>query len=131
MLRGTYLLIKALLLGTVVQNCGTDTDTATFLNASFAPDAPKPGDAVTLSFAYDLHKPITGGIAAYSVTLNGIPFNTKDDLCTQTSCPKDPGTYIEWSHSTFPQISGKVSSKIQWFDQDNSEVLCVTYSFRT
>jgi hypothetical protein len=110
MLRGTYLLIKALLLGTVVQNCGTDTDTATFLNASFAPDAPKPGDAVTLSFAYDLHKPITGGIAAYSVTLNGIPFNTKDDLCKQV-VPKIPARTSNGAILHFPKFQEKCPQK--------------------
>jgi hypothetical protein len=46
-------------------------------------------------------------------------------------CPKDLGTYVEWTKTTFPQISGKITSKIQWFDQDSSEVLCVSYSFRT
>ena len=130
MLRGTFRILKALLVGTVVQNCGLPTDTAQFLNASFLPDAPKPGDAVTLSFAYALTKPIVSGTAVYSITLNGIPFNTKEDLCTQTSCPKDPGTYIEWSHSTFPQISGKAVSKIQWMDQDNAEVVCIQYTVR-
>ena len=131
MLRGTYMLLKGLLLGTVVQNCGQSTDTALFLNGSFAPDAPKPGDRVTLSFAYDLLKPITSGTALYSITLNGIPYTVKEDLCTQTSCPKDPGTYVEWSQSTFPQVSGKISSKIQWFDQDSEEVLCVSYTVHT
>lgn len=130
MLRGTFRLIKALLVGTVVQNCGKSTDTAQFLNGSFLPESPKPGDLVTLSFAYDLLKPVTAGTAVYSVSLNGIPFNTKEDLCTQTECPKDPGTYIEWSQSTFPQVSGKVVSTIQWLDQDNAEIVCIQYSVR-
>lgn len=128
MLRG---LTRLVFLGAVVHDCGQSGDTATFLNGTFSPEQPVPGDLVTVTFAYSLSKAITGGTAKYSLSLNGIPYTLSNDLCTQTSCPKDPGDHLENSTSTFPQISGKLATKIQWFDQDSLEVLCVDYTVRT
>jgi hypothetical protein len=98
----------------------------------FNPSNPMPGTNTTLWVAYDLKTPITGGIAKYSVTLNGIPFTpTTDDLCTQTVCPKSIGTYNESSSSLFPNsISGKIVSKIQWTNQDNLPVWCLESTFK-
>ena len=116
-----------------LRDCGNrNSDQATITSMGFNPSNPMPGANTTLWVAYDLKTPITGGIAKYSVTLNGIPFTpTTDDLCTQTVCPKSIGTYNESSSSLFPNsISGKIVSKIQWTNQDNLPVWCLESTFK-
>jgi hypothetical protein len=128
--------LRALLLlaATVsLRDCGNPaTDQAAITGFGFSPSNPNPGDPTELWVAYDLKSPLTGGTATYSFTLNGLPFSpTTDDLCTQTECPKDLGTYNETSKSTFPSgVSGKIVSKIQWTNQDKQPVWCLESTFR-
>lgn len=116
-----------------LRDCGNpSTDQAAITGYGFSPSNPSPGDPTELWVAYNLKSNLTGGTATYSFTLNGLPFSpTVDDLCTQTSCPKDIGTYNETSHSTFPSgVSGKIVSKIQWANQDKQPVWCLESTFK-
>jgi len=82
--------------------------------------------------AYDLKSDLTGGTATYTINFNGIPLPaTKEDLCSQTACPKAPGSFNETSSSEFPNVSGKITSKIAWTDQNSKPVWCVEATFRT
>lgn len=129
-LRGVTILLAATV---SLKDCGNSaTDQAAITGFGFSPSNPLPGDPTELWVAYNLKSPITGGTATYSVSLNGIPFTpTVEDLCTQTGCPKEVGTYNETSRSTFPTgVSGKVVSKIQWKTQDNQPVWCLESTFR-
>jgi hypothetical protein len=129
-LRGFIALLAA---SVTLKDCGNPTtDQAVVTGFGFSPSNPVPGDLTELWVTYDLKTPITGGTSTYSVTLNGIPFPaTKEDLCTQTSCPKDIGSYNETSHSTFPSgVSGKIISKIQWKNQDSQPVWCLESTFK-
>jgi len=116
-----------------LKDCGNPaTDQAVITGYGFSPANPSPGDPTELWVAYDLKSSITGGTATYSFSLNGIPFTpTVDDLCTQTGCPKDIGSYNETSKSTFPSgVSGKIVSKIAWKNQDDQPVWCLESTFR-
>jgi hypothetical protein len=116
-----------------LRDCGNPTtDQAAITGFGFSPSNPNPGDPTELWVAYDLKSALTGGTATYSFTLNGLPFTpTVDDLCTQTVCPKDVGTYNETSKSEFPSgVSGKLVSKIQWKNQDSQPVWCLESTFR-
>jgi len=131
LLRGALMII----LGATVslRDCGNpSTDQAKITGFGFSPSNPVAGVQTELWVAYDLKSNLTGGTATYSLSLNGIPFSpTVDDLCTQTACPKEIGTYNETSKSTFPSgLSGKVVSKIQWENQNNEPVWCVETTFR-
>ena len=130
-LRAALILLAASL---SLRDCGNpSTDQAAITGFGFSPSNPNPGDPTELWIAYDLKSPITSGTATYSFTLNGLPFSpTVDDLCTQTECPKEIGTYNETSKSTFPTgVSGKIVSKIQWKNQDSQPVWCLESTFRT
>jgi hypothetical protein len=126
--------VVAFLAATVtLRDCGhPTTDQAVITGFGFSPSTPVAGDPTELWVAYDLKSPITEGNATYSFTLNGIPFSpTTDDLCTQTECPKEIGTYNETSKSTFPSgISGKLVTTIQWTNQDTQPVWCLETTFR-
>ena len=124
----------ALLTATVsLRDCGNPTtDQAVITSMGFTPSDPLPNENTTLWVAYDLKSPITSGTATYSLSLNGIPFTPAvNDLCTETSCPKEIGSYNETSSSLFPDgVSGKLVSKIQWKNQDKQPVWCLETTFR-
>lgn len=129
-LRGIITLLAA---SVTLKDCGNPTtDQATITGFGFSPSSPMPGDNTELWVGYNLKSAITGGTATYSITLNGIPLpTTSDDLCTQTTCPKDIGFQNETSKSTFPSgISGKVVSKVQWKNQNDQPVWCLESTFK-
>lgn len=129
-LRGLVTFIAA---SVTLRDCGNPlTDQAVITGYGFNPSDPSPGDPTELWVTYDLKSPITAGNATYSFSLNGIPFShTVDNLCTQTECPKEIGSFNETSHSTFPSgVSGKIVSKIQWTNQDDQPVWCLETTFR-
>ena len=116
-----------------LKDCGNSvTDQAKITGMGFSPENPQSGDLTEFWVAYDLKSQITGGNAAYSITLNYLPIpTTNDELCSQTTCPKSIGTYNETSHGTFPSgLSGKVVSKIQWTNQNNQPVWCAEQTFK-
>jgi hypothetical protein len=124
----------ALLLGWAsVRNCGSASDRASILNIVSDPVNPVPGDNVTLSVQYSFAgEPITGGTAHYKAVVNYFPvYDETYDLCTQTNCPKDPGTYTEVSTSQVPaSISGKIVTTINWADQNSNPVWCVETTWK-
>ena len=70
--------------------------------------------------------------ATYSVTYNFIPLTpTVDDLCAtqkEDLCPLAIGVHHDVSTSTWPSgLSGKLTTKIQWKDQDGQEILCLSW----
>jgi len=96
-------------------------------NLGFWPDPAVKNSNSTISFAYTVPgpEPITSGTAKYSVKYNFIPITpTVTDLCTQTTCPILPGTYNQSSSSDFPNVSGSMVIKIEWFDAANKPLLC-------
>lgn len=115
-----------------LKDCGNSaTDQAKIVSMGFAPENPKAGDVTEFWVAYDLKSDVTGGNAEYSVTLNYLPLPpTTDELCTQTSCPKPVGSYNETSHGTFPDVSGKLVTKIQWTNQNEQPVWCAEQTFK-
>ena len=126
-------LLLALLGVGSIRDCGNGVARAPLLGFDSQPENPVAGDNVSLWVAYDLPDPaITGGTATYSFSLNGIPFTpTVEDLCTQTSCPKEPGLYNESSSSIFPSgVSGKIVSQIAWRDPDDTLIWCVENTWR-
>lgn len=97
------------------------------ISQGFSPEPPIPGQDATLWFYYQVpdNLTVTAGTAKYSITFNGIPFTpTVDDLCTQVDCPLVPGIFNLTSTSQFPSVSGKIISKIQWYNEDDSLLLC-------
>lgn len=125
-----FLLAMASLASGSMRLCGEGT--AKVMGFGGGPESPKIGDNETLWIAYDLSEPITGGTSVYAVNLNGIPFpEDKKDLCAQTLCPKEPGTYNETSWTVFQGgVSGTIKSKITWKDQNDALVWCVEMTLK-
>ena len=111
-----------------VSDCGAGKSIFTIQEQSFSPSPPVSGNPYDYWFTYTVPDNVTiaAGTSKYSLTLNGIPFTpTVDDLCTQTSCPKIAGFYNESSTDTWPSgISGKIVTKLEWYDANSNLLLC-------
>ena len=111
-----------------VADCGQGKSIFQIVDQSFSPEPPVAGKPYDYWFTYTVPDGVTvdAGSALYSVTLNGIPFpGTKEDLCLQTSCPKGPGFHNESSTDIWPSgVSGKIVTKLEWFDATGALLLC-------
>jgi hypothetical protein len=111
-----------------VVDCGSATSLFTINSQDFQPNPPVLGENATLWIDYTVPDGISidSGTAKYSITLNGIPFPaTKNDLCTQITCPQLPGIYNLTSASIWDGgVSGKIITTIQWYDSAGTELLC-------
>lgn len=111
-----------------LKDCGAGVSLFPLHDQGFSPEPPIPGENATLWIYYEVPEGITvsDGSAQYSFTLNGIPFTpTVDPLCTQIVCPQTPGLYNITSTSVWPSgVSGKITSKIEWYDVDDTLLLC-------
>ena len=110
-----------------IRDCSNGNGLFTMISQGFSPEPPVPGQDATLWFYYQVpdNLTVTAGTAKYSITFNGIPFSpTVDDLCTQVDCPLVPGIFNLSSTSQFPSVSGKIVSTIQWYNENNSLLLC-------
>lgn len=109
-------------------DCGAGKSIFTIDSQGFYPDPPVPGQSYDYWFYYTVPDGVTidSGTVKYSLSLNGIPFTpSTDDLCTQTFCPKTPGSYNETSTDTWPTgISGKIVTKLEWYDPTGNLLLC-------
>ncbi len=111
-----------------VVDCAAGRSLFTINNQGFSPEPPVANENATLWIDYTIPggTNINAGTCVYSFSLNGIPFSpSKEDLCTQVACPLVAGNYNLSSTSTWPSgISGKVVTKIEWYDQSNNLLLC-------
>lgn len=134
-------MLKSLLLATfisyvfaTVSDCGAGKSVFTIVDQSFSPEPPVADQPYDYWFYYSVPDGVNidAGTAKYSLSLNGIPFTpTTEDLCTQTTCPKTPGYHNESSTDTWPSgISGKVVTKLEWFDSSGNLLLCSQTSER-
>jgi hypothetical protein len=135
MLSRIFVFFAALTAATAtVSDCGAGKSLFTINSQGFEPDPPIVGENATLWIDYTVPDGVTvdAGTAVYSITLNGIPFPaTKDDLCTQITCPQEPGTLNITSASVWEGgVSGKIVSKIEWFNPSNELLLCSQTTIR-
>jgi hypothetical protein len=111
-----------------VADCGAGKSIFQIVDQGFAPEPPVADQPYDYWFYYTVPDGITvdAGTAKYSLSLNGIPFPpSTEDLCAQSSCPKVPGSYNESSKDTWPAgVSGKIVTKLEWFDANGNLLLC-------
>jgi hypothetical protein len=111
-----------------VADCGAGKSVFTILDQSFSPEPPVANQLYDYWFVYQVPEgvEVNEGTAKYSLSLNGIPFTpSTEDLCSQTSCPKVAGIHNETSTDTWPSgVSGKVVTKLEWFDASGNLLLC-------
>ncbi len=122
------------LASSTLKNCGDGTSLFTLVDQGFSPDPPAVNDNTTLWFYYQVPDGVSidDGTADYKITLNGIPFPASTDpLCTQVACPLVPGLYNLSSSSIWQGgVSGKVVSRISWYDTKKTLLLCSELTVR-
>jgi hypothetical protein len=111
-----------------VADCGAGKSIFQIKEQSFSPEPPVTGQRYDYWFTYTVPDGVTvyAGTTKYSLSLNGIPFSpSTEDLCIQTACPKTPGFYNESTSDTWPGgVSGKIVTKLEWFDAAGTLLLC-------
>lgn len=111
-----------------VTDCGVGKSLFSINTQGFAPEPPIANENATLWIEYTIPDGVNieAGTCKYTLSLNGLPFTpTIDDLCTQVTCPMTSGNYNLSSTSLWPSgVSGKVVTKIEWFDLNSTLLLC-------
>ena len=116
----------------LIRDCDTNSQFK-LTELALYPDPPVKGQNVYMTVLFDNPGPeITDGDVVTSVTLNGIPFSPSHKaLCSSegTECPLVVGINNRSTMSVWPDtVSGKINSKIQWFDIDGKSLLCIQSS---
>lgn len=112
-------------------SCGTSTDLAQYVVLRVEPELPQTDYKLFLEA--DLLTSVTDGTSTYTVTLNGYPYRTTEDLCLElqnstTFCPLPMGHLKSESMGTIPSgVTGRVVVKNEWFNSDNQRILCMKY----
>ena len=122
------LTLTALATNTVatITDCSKGTSLFTVQGLGFWPDPAVKNANSTISFAYTVPEPgFTGGTASYAATYNFIPITpTVEDLCKNVACPILPGLYNMSTSSTFPDLNGQLTIKLEWKDLTGAQLLC-------
>lgn len=109
-----------------VKDCSSGNSEFAIHGLWFTPDPAIRGQNGTLESVYEVPVTVKAGTARYSCSLNGLPvFDQTDNLCTQTACPILAGIHDDFSISSIPDTSGKLSCKIDWRDSDGTQLLCI------
>lgn len=132
--KALYAVIAVLNATNSVTDCSKGTSVFKFTGGSLLPDPVIPGQdsSITLNAEIPPGTNVNGGTAKYSFSFNGIPFApTTEDLCSDVACPLLPGPYTNTTTSVFPSgVSGKVTTKIEWFDVNGNRLLCADVTAR-
>ena len=119
----------------VISSCGDSTDLMQNIVLSVEPKLPQ--SDYTLYLNGDLSQTITKGTSKYDITYNFIPISpTTEDLCTEISasnisCPLLNGFISSESNGTIPvDLSGSLTIKNQWFNNDQTKILCMKFDIK-
>ena len=119
---------------TTITSCGTATTRFQLTALDFQPPNPSPGDNMFMTVEFqNPGAEVTDGKARRKVTLNGLPVVDETvALCGEaTTCPLVSGFNNRSAASTWPDVTGKIVSTIQWLDSAGAELLCIKTSVTT
>ena len=118
-----------------VSSCGSATDLMQKLVLSVSPVLPQTD--YTLYLDGILNANITGGTSDYTITYNFIPLTpSTNDLCTEINksnitCPLSLGLFASESKGTITSgLSGSVTIKNQWFNENKERILCMLFNIK-
>lgn len=110
-----------------VKDCGQGSSTFVLNSLSVDPNTPVRNQNYTLNLDYTVPDGLTviSGTATYTLTYNFIPLSpTTEDICKDTTCPITPGGHSQSSTTLFPDVSGTLVAKSQWYDDAKTLLLC-------
>jgi hypothetical protein len=95
---------------------------------ALAPDPPVRGQPVYLTLLFNNNEPapVTDGSATTAITLNGLPISPSvSPLCEATACPIPLGANNRSTNTTWPDVAGKIISRLTWEDPAGNILLCL------
>jgi len=118
-----------------VSSCGISTDLMQSVKLNVEPLLPITDYKLFLDG--DLSANVTGGKSQYTVTYNFIPLTpTTNDLCTEinasnVTCPLSMGPFASESSGKITEgLSGTVTIKNIWLDENNQRILCMLFTIK-
>ena len=97
------------------------------------------GQNVSLGLMYNSPVVVSGGKVTTTITYNFIPFAPSvSDLCTvstarsliTTPCPITVGIHDGSAWYLMPAVSGSITTKIVWTDDNGAQLLCISLSLK-
>lgn len=111
-----------------IRNCNTSS-VFQITQLALVPDPPVIGEPVAMQLAFVNPSPVYNGTVVSSITLNYAPFPTSvSPLCNETACPIPAGSQDRSTKSTWPAITGRVVTKLEWMNGDDV-LLCIHTDF--
>lgn len=118
-----------------VSSCGSSTDLMQNVVLFVSPALPQTDYILYLNG--DLNNTVTQGTSTYDITYNFIPFSPyTNDLCTEINtsnitCPLQVGHLSSESKGSIANdVSGTVTIKNQWFNENNQRILCMLFNIK-
>jgi hypothetical protein len=116
-------------------SCGTSTDLMQNIVLDVSPVLPTTDYVLYLNG--DLNSVITNGTSTYDITYNFLPLTpTTNDLCEEINssnitCPVPIGHVSSESKGSIPSgISGSLTIKNQWFNENKNRILCILFNIK-
>ena len=106
-----------------ITDCGSAFQ-VTFL--SLTPDPPVRGASIYLGLLFNNNEaaPVTAGSATTDITINGLPLSpSTQPLCEATACPIPLGANNRSTSTTWPDVGGKITSRLTWVDATTGKTL--------
>lgn len=123
---------SAILLGSLLGSAVAtirDCDTTSVFRPTvlgLSPDPPVPDQPVYLSLIFDNPGPeVVDGTVTTLLNVNGLPYSDSKPLCEDTECPIVTGSNNRSAVTTWPSVTGKVSSTIKWTGVNGEALLCI------
>ena len=110
-----------------ITDCGAGQSIFQITDLAIHPDPPVIGK--TVDFILKFNNPTTeifDGSVTTHVSINGIPYpSSSKPLCETTSCPIKYGENDRSTSTEWPELSGKIDTKIEWKDPQGNLLLCI------
>ena len=116
-----------------IKDCGAGKSVLQLTELGFTPANPKVGDTTVMTVKFNNPGPdITDGTVVNSISWNFIPLEPSTEaLCSNTKCPLVSGANDRSTSSAWPDITGYVSSHIEWTDPVGNLLLCIDLDVST
>lgn len=108
-----------------ISDCGSSFQ---IMQLAITPDPPVQNQLVFLTLAFNNNEPatISAGTATTGITLNGLPLSpSTQPLCEATACPIPQGANNRSTNTTWPAVTGKITSRLTWVDSTGKTLLCL------
>jgi len=116
-----------------IEDCSNGLSVLKLSALSLVPETPIANEPVVMTVQFNNPgADITSGTATNAITYNFMPLSpTVEDLCTNTVCPLTNGFNDRSTNSTWPDVSGSITSKITWTRDDGTQLLCIKVAVKT